>query len=86
LNLSELPSKDPAPADDAAESEARPGRIRKPISWSMIVIAVLVAVSAALVYRRDGADGVLEILKHDLGCRAGCAPPAPISARPLPWS
>src|SRR5476651_1071004 len=47
------------------------GRIRKPISWSMIVIAVLVAVSAALVYRRDGADGVLEILGHDLALFGG---------------
>jgi hypothetical protein len=39
--LSELPQKDPAPADDA-EGEPRPGRVRKPIGWSMIVIAVLV--------------------------------------------
>ena len=28
-------------------------------SWSTISIAVLVAISAALVYRRDGAEGVL---------------------------
>jgi hypothetical protein len=41
--LSEFPLKDPAPADDAADAEPRPGRIRKPIGWSMIVIAVLVA-------------------------------------------
>jgi uncharacterized membrane protein YraQ (UPF0718 family) len=73
--LSELPTKDPAPdADDAAESEPRPGRIRKPISWSMIVIAALVAVSAALVYRRDGASGVWEILKHDLSLFGGILP------------
>ena len=64
MNLSELPSKDPAPdADDAAESGRRK---RKPIGWSTISIAVLVAISAALVYRRDGAEGVWEILKHDL--------------------
>jgi uncharacterized membrane protein YraQ (UPF0718 family) len=55
--------KDPAPGDDA---EPRPGRIRKPISWSMIVIAVVVAVSAVLVWRRDGTDGVLKILTSDL--------------------
>jgi uncharacterized membrane protein YraQ (UPF0718 family) len=75
LNLSELPTKDPAPdADDAAESEARPRPIRKPISWSMIVIAALVAISAALVYRRDGASGVWEILKHDLTLFGGILP------------
>jgi uncharacterized membrane protein YraQ (UPF0718 family) len=72
--LSELPSKDPAPADDAAESERRPGRVRKPIGWSTISIAVLVAVSAALVYRRDGAAGVWEILKHDLTLFGGILP------------
>jgi uncharacterized membrane protein YraQ (UPF0718 family) len=62
------------PADDAAESESRPGRIRKPISWSMIVIALLVAISAALVYRRDGTSGVLEILNHDLALFGGILP------------
>jgi len=73
MKLPEPPEKDPAPdADEAAES--RPGRIRKPISWSMIVIAVLVAISAALVYRRDGADGVLEILYHDLALFGGILP------------
>src|SRR5258708_36358407 len=66
IRLSELPQKDPAPADDAAEGEPRPGRVRKPIGWSMIVIGVLVAVSAALVYRRDGIKGVNEILTSDL--------------------
>ena len=54
------------PADDAAEAEPRPGRVRKPIGWSMIFILVLVVVSAALVWRRDGIDGVLNILTHDL--------------------
>ncbi len=71
--MSELPLKDPAPADDAAEAGPRPGHIRKPIGWSMIVIAALVAVSATLVWRRDGIDGVLEILTHDLSrVLAGC--------------
>jgi hypothetical protein len=49
--------KNSAPVDDAG-TEPRPGHIRKPIGWSMIMIGVLVAVSAAPVYRRDGIDGV----------------------------
>ncbi len=32
----------------------------------MIVIGALVAICAALVWRRDGIDGVLNILTHDL--------------------
>jgi uncharacterized membrane protein YraQ (UPF0718 family) len=72
--LAELPSKDPAPADDAAEAEPRPRRKRKPIGWSMIMIGVLVAVSATLVWRRDGIDGVLEILTHDLTLFGGILP------------
>ncbi len=72
--MSELPQKDPAPADDAAEGEPRPGRVRKPIGWSMIVIGVLVAVSAALVYRRDGIKGVTEILTSDLSLFGGILP------------
>ena len=40
----------------------------------MIVIGVLVAVSAALVYRRDGIDGVLEILTRDLALFGGILP------------
>ena len=75
MSLSKLPAKDPAPdADDAAESGPRPGRKRKPIGWSTISIAVLVAVSAALVYRRDGAEGVWEILGHDLTLFGGILP------------
>jgi hypothetical protein len=57
IPLSDLPLKDSAPVDDA-DTEPRPGHIRKPIGWSMIMIGVLVAVSAALVCRRDGIDGV----------------------------
>jgi uncharacterized membrane protein YraQ (UPF0718 family) len=72
--LSGLPTKDPAPDADAAEFEPRPGRIRKPVGWSTISIAVLVAISAALVYRRDGASGVWEILKHDLTLFGGILP------------
>ena len=44
-------SKDPS--DDTAEAEA-PRKQRKPIGWSMISIAVLVAISVVLVWRRDG--------------------------------
>jgi uncharacterized membrane protein YraQ (UPF0718 family) len=65
--------KDPAPADDA-EAEPRPLRVRKPISWSMLFIAVLVVISATLVYRRDGIGGVLEILTHDLTLFGGILP------------
>jgi uncharacterized membrane protein YraQ (UPF0718 family) len=75
VSLSEPPVKDPAAdADDAAESGPRLGRKRKPVGWSTISIAVLVAVSAALVYRRDGAAGVWEILKHDLTLFGGILP------------
>jgi uncharacterized membrane protein YraQ (UPF0718 family) len=69
--LSDLPAPDPAPAD---ESEPRPRRKHKPISWSMIVIGVLVAVCATLVYRRDGIDGVLEILTRDFALFGGILP------------
>ena len=40
----------------------------------MIVIGVLVAVSAALVYRRDGIEGVTEILTSDLALFGGILP------------
>lgn len=56
------------------ESEPRPGRVRKPIGWSTIIIAALVAVSAGLVWRRDGTDGVLDILTHDLSLFSGILP------------
>jgi uncharacterized membrane protein YraQ (UPF0718 family) len=63
--------KEPAPADDA---EPRRMRKRKPIGWSMIVIGALVAVSATLVYRRDGIEGVLDILTHDFLLFGGILP------------
>ena len=71
--MSEPSPKEPAPVEDA-ESEPRPGRARKPIGWSTVVIAVLVAVSAALVWRRDGTSGVMEILTHDLSLFGGILP------------
>src|SRR5437879_12819626 len=61
--LSEHQIKDQSPADDA---EPKPRRARKPVGWSMIFIGALVAVSATLVWRRDGIDGVLKVLTHDL--------------------
>jgi uncharacterized membrane protein YraQ (UPF0718 family) len=75
VKLSELPTKDPArDADAVADSEPSPRPKRKPIGWSTISIAVLVAISAALVYRRDGAEGVWEILEHDLTLFGGILP------------
>jgi uncharacterized membrane protein YraQ (UPF0718 family) len=58
----------------SGNAEPRPGHIRKPIGWSMIVIAVLVAISALLVYRRDGIDGVTAILTNDLALFGGILP------------
>jgi len=71
--LSDQPSKEPAaPAD--ADGEESPRRARKPIGWSLIAIVVLVVVSATLVWRRDGIDGVLDILFHDLALFGGILP------------
>jgi hypothetical protein len=52
-------------------AEPRPGRAQKPVGWSMIVIGVLVAIGALLVYRRDGIDGVTAILTNDLALFGG---------------
>ena len=72
--MSEAPLKDPAPADDAVDAEARPRRVRKPLGWSMLSIVALVVISVTLVWRRDGIDGVLEILFHDLWLFGGILP------------
>jgi uncharacterized membrane protein YraQ (UPF0718 family) len=69
--LSETPLKD---LPDDADTEPRPRRARRSVGWSIITIGVLVAVSAVLVYRRDGLDGVLEILTHDLKLFGGILP------------
>jgi uncharacterized membrane protein YraQ (UPF0718 family) len=74
IALSELPLKDPAPADDGADSEPRRGHKRKPVGWSMIVIGLLVAISVVLVWRRDGIEGVTEILTSDLLLFGGILP------------
>jgi uncharacterized membrane protein YraQ (UPF0718 family) len=44
------------------------------VDWPTVAIAVLVTLSAALVWRRDGAAGVWEILQHDLELFAGILP------------
>ena len=72
LPLKVLPLKDPLP--DAADGEPRPGKVRKPVGWSTIMLAALVAVSAVLVYRRDGIDGVTAILAHDMSLFGGILP------------
>lgn len=59
-------SQKPKPADTGEGAEASPRRKRKPFGWSTLVIAILVGVSAALVWRRDGLDGVWTILFHDV--------------------
>jgi uncharacterized membrane protein YraQ (UPF0718 family) len=74
--LLDQPSKEPAaPATgETAEGEESPRRARKPVGWSLIAIVVLVVVSATLVWRRDGIDGVLDILFHDLALFGGILP------------
>ena len=65
--MSDTAANPPLLPDDGAEPEAPPPRKkRKPVGWSMIFIAVLVAVSVVLVWRRDGIRGVLQILSGDL--------------------
>jgi uncharacterized membrane protein YraQ (UPF0718 family) len=74
VNLPQVSSQNRGDPEDAAEPEARPRRRRKPVDWATLAIAVLVAISAALVYRRDGANGVWEILQHDLALFGGILP------------
>jgi len=71
-HLSDPPLKEPA--DDSADAEAPPRKRRRPIGWSMIFIAVLVAVCVVLVWRRDGVHGVTEILFSDLELFGGILP------------
>ena len=70
--MSNSPRKEPA--DNSADAEAPPRKKRRPIGWSMIFIAVLVAVSVVLVWRRDGIHGVSEILFSDLELFGGILP------------
>jgi uncharacterized membrane protein YraQ (UPF0718 family) len=72
--LPEPTAHQPPPPDDAAEPDAPPRKTRKPVGWSMIFIAVLVAVCVVLVWRRDGTSGVLEILRSDISLFGGILP------------
>jgi uncharacterized membrane protein YraQ (UPF0718 family) len=72
--LSDVPLNEPAAAEDADGGELRPGRARTPIGWSTIMLAALVALSAVLVWRRDGVNGLTEILSHDLSLFGGILP------------
>jgi len=55
------------PPDNGEGTEtSAPRKKGKPFGWSTFVIAVLVVVSGALVWRRDGIDGVWAILFHDV--------------------
>ena len=72
--MSDIPLKTPSAPDEEADGSTRERRGRKPVGWSMITIGVLVAVSATLVWRRDGISGVLEILTRDLSLFGGILP------------
>ena len=61
-----VPDAKTEPAEERDDVEAGPPRKGKPFGWSTFIIAVLVAVSAALVWRRDGFDAVWAILFHDV--------------------
>jgi uncharacterized membrane protein YraQ (UPF0718 family) len=49
-------------------------RRRKPFNWSTALIATLVAISATLVYRRDGLPGLTSIFNHDVELFGGILP------------
>jgi len=86
--ITDAPAQDnaatPAPAEDASkvandagDTEVLPLRRRKrrkPFNWSTAVIATLVAISATLVYRRDGLDGLTSIFTHDVELFGGILP------------
>ncbi len=59
------PSLKTESSDNGEGLETSAPRKGKPFGWSTFVIAVLVVVSGALVWRRDGIDGVWAILFHD---------------------
>ncbi len=74
----------PATAKDAAVADSTSGstevlplrrrKRRKPFNWSTALIATLVAISATLVYRRDGLEGVTGIFSHDVELFGGILP------------
>ena len=61
--MPEPPANQPPPDDTA---DAAPRNKRKPVGWSTIFIAALVAICVVLVWRRDGTSGVTEILASDV--------------------
>lgn len=63
--------------DGAGDTDVLPLRRRKrrkPFNWSTAVIATLVAISATLVYRRDGLEGLTSIFSHDVELFGGILP------------
>ena len=64
--MSEPSLKNESPESGAGAEASAPRKKGKPFGWSTFVIAVLVFVSCALVWRRDGIDGVWAILSHDV--------------------
>jgi uncharacterized membrane protein YraQ (UPF0718 family) len=66
-----------ASTDRASEPDVLPLRRRKrrkPFNWSTALIATLVTISATLVYRRDGLDGLTSIFTHDVELFGGILP------------
>lgn len=61
------PSLKTESAENGEGADATAPRKGKAFGWSTFVIAVLVVVSCALVWRRDGIEGVQAILFHDIG-------------------
>jgi uncharacterized membrane protein YraQ (UPF0718 family) len=60
--------------DNADVLPLRRRKRRKPFNWSTALIATLVAISATLVYRRDGLDGLTSIFTHDVELFGGILP------------
>jgi uncharacterized membrane protein YraQ (UPF0718 family) len=71
-------TKDAPAAGDASRSTdvlpLRRRRRRKPFNWSTALIATLVAISATLVYRRDGLEGLTRIFTDDVELFGGILP------------
>jgi uncharacterized membrane protein YraQ (UPF0718 family) len=66
-----------ATGDGAGDTDVLPLRRRKrrkPFNWSTAVIATLVAISATLVYRRDGFEGLASIFSRDVELFGGILP------------
>ena len=71
------PAEAAVSTDRAGDTEVLPLRRRKrrkPFNWSTALIATLVTISATLVYRRDGLDGLTSIFTHDVELFGGILP------------